>query len=108
MQYSRKMMRVLLATLLFAAVGCDEKKSAAPTVPPTRDLATAPLPALDLATAPAMPPSGAAVKPKAEKPARKGMPAPEPMGMMPHGSVEDGTLQYNPPPTLPTKTPTKK
>ena len=132
MQYSRAMMRWHLGLALVALVGCNDKPAAtapaataqaAPAAPTT---AAPPAAVVDLATAaaqsdaavkPTAPaeaaaPSGGAVKParhgghdKNKGPAKSGAAAAQPTEMMPHGSVEDGTMQYNVPPLPPKPAP---
>jgi uncharacterized lipoprotein NlpE involved in copper resistance len=124
MQYSRAMMRTLMAlALLTTLVGCDEKKDAAgttttiaPTPSPTTTVAPAPSGAAAAPSGAAAAPSDAAASVEAAKPetakhdksakpgtTTKKLPLP---GVMPHGNPEDGTLRYNPPP--PQSPPAKK
>ena len=115
MQYSRAMMRTLVAlTLVTTLAGCDEKQDAAATTttvapPATTTVAPTPTPTTTV-VAPSgavVAPSGAtasgeATKPEHAKGEKGGKPAaaatPQPGGVMPHGNPEDGTLRYNPPP----------
>jgi hypothetical protein len=120
MQYVRQMARsMVLGMALLAMAGCERKaetptKTVAPTPTPTTtvaptatgDLAAA---ARDAAVAPtgaeagkppgeAGKPSGEAGKPSGTRGKPIGAPPPGPSGIMLHGSPEEGTLQYNPPP----------
>ena len=121
MQYSRTMMRMLMALAVVTTLaGCDDKKDAAVVAPsptPTTMVAPAASGASAAPSGAAVAPSGAAVAPsgaavapsgeaakpethkgdKSAKPgaATKALPPP---GVMPHGNPEDGTLRYSPPP----------
>jgi hypothetical protein len=112
MQYSRAMTRWVLGLALLALAGCDEKKEPAATTvaPATTPTTTAVPPAPGEAAKPsgeAVAPSGEAAKPSGEaakpsgeavKPSGAKVAPGAPSGMMPHGSVRDGTVKYNPPP----------
>ena len=100
-------MALALMTML---AGCDEKKDvAAPAA--TTTVALTPTLAKVVASTPsgtAAAPSGESAKPSGEsvgpsgaaaKPSGATFKAPAPTGFMPHGSVENGTLKYNPPPS---------